>query len=185
MRRSVELVERAYVVDLAWLRSTPWRERIAATFDPPAWRSALREISQVEIRHREDSAISGLLLLGWLSSRLGWKPGTLVARDGTRQGHSRAGKLDVQLTLRAVSYMAVPGLSGMTITTASGMSLSQRGRTRPRRRAHRARRARAEERRARAASDGRRARPSSAKARRTSATRAFPCGRGWDRASRD
>ena len=25
---------RAYVVDLAWLRSTPWRERIAATFDP-------------------------------------------------------------------------------------------------------------------------------------------------------
>ena len=25
----------AYVVDLAWLRSTPWRERIAAAFDPP------------------------------------------------------------------------------------------------------------------------------------------------------
>ncbi len=25
----------AYVVDLAWLRSTPWRERVAAAFDPP------------------------------------------------------------------------------------------------------------------------------------------------------
>ena len=29
-----ELREQAYVVDLAWLRSTPWRERVAATFDP-------------------------------------------------------------------------------------------------------------------------------------------------------
>ena len=35
VRRAQELSENAYVVDLAWLRSTPWRERIAATFDPP------------------------------------------------------------------------------------------------------------------------------------------------------
>ena len=34
--------ERAYVVDLAWLRSTPWRERIAATFDPPHLRPELQ-----------------------------------------------------------------------------------------------------------------------------------------------
>ena len=33
-KRARELEERAYVVDLAWLRSTPWRERVAATFDP-------------------------------------------------------------------------------------------------------------------------------------------------------
>ena len=33
--RAQELAEDAYVVDLAWLRSTPWRERVAATFDPP------------------------------------------------------------------------------------------------------------------------------------------------------
>ena len=32
----------AYVVDLAWLRSTPWRERVAATFDPPAMRRCAR-----------------------------------------------------------------------------------------------------------------------------------------------
>src|SRR6202011_425465 len=30
--RACELTGEAYVVDLAWLRSTPWRERIAGTF---------------------------------------------------------------------------------------------------------------------------------------------------------
>ena len=35
----------AYVVDLAWLRSTPWRERVAAAFDPPALRAALAGVS--------------------------------------------------------------------------------------------------------------------------------------------
>jgi len=36
LARVSELAQRAYVVDLAWLRSTPWRERVAATFDPAA-----------------------------------------------------------------------------------------------------------------------------------------------------
>ncbi len=39
-------LEDAYVVDLAWLRSTPWRERIAATFDPPLWRAELGEAGE-------------------------------------------------------------------------------------------------------------------------------------------
>ncbi len=34
VERAWELTDEAYVVDLAWLRSTPWRERIAALFDP-------------------------------------------------------------------------------------------------------------------------------------------------------
>ena len=40
--RADDLTGDAYVVDLAWLRSTPWRERIAAAFDPPPLRRALR-----------------------------------------------------------------------------------------------------------------------------------------------
>ena len=43
--RGASCRERTYVVDLAWLRTTPWRERIAATFDPPAWRGHLRKLS--------------------------------------------------------------------------------------------------------------------------------------------
>lgn len=30
-----ELLRAAYVGDVAWLRTTPWRERLAASFDPP------------------------------------------------------------------------------------------------------------------------------------------------------
>ena len=57
--RARELAEHAYVVDLAWLRSTPWRERVTATFDPPQWRTELGRISSVTVRHRPDSAIAG------------------------------------------------------------------------------------------------------------------------------
>src|SRR5918992_1302384 len=42
LARVEELSENAYVVDLAWLRSTPWRERVAAAFDPPQLCSAPR-----------------------------------------------------------------------------------------------------------------------------------------------
>ena len=38
IERACGLSEQAYVVDLAWLRSTPWRERVAATFDPERMR---------------------------------------------------------------------------------------------------------------------------------------------------
>jgi glucose-6-phosphate dehydrogenase assembly protein OpcA len=124
LRHALGLGEYAYVVDLAWLRSTPWRERIAATFDPAEWRPMLRQISSVTIRHRADSIISALLLLGWLESRLGWRPGTLVAENGRSRGTSRAGKVDVKITLEPVEGLDVPGLSGVTVETASGMSVS-------------------------------------------------------------
>src|SRR5204862_2829543 len=50
--RASRLLESVYVVDLAWLRSTPWRERIATTFDPPAWRQELDHIVEVSVRVR-------------------------------------------------------------------------------------------------------------------------------------
>jgi glucose-6-phosphate dehydrogenase assembly protein OpcA len=73
--RATGLLRGAYVVDLAWLRTTPWRERIAALFDPPDRRAVLGRISRVVVRHREGSAASALLLGGWLCSRLGWRNG--------------------------------------------------------------------------------------------------------------
>src|SRR5919108_5222413 len=59
LRRAKQLAEGAYVVDLAWLRTTPWRERVAATFDPPRWRGDLRRIDSVTIPHRPDSGGAG------------------------------------------------------------------------------------------------------------------------------
>ena len=94
LARVSELAGRAYVVDLAWLRSTPWRERVAFTFDPAGWRPELQRISAVTVRHRADSAVAALLLVGWLSSRLGWEPAALArrARRAARAGAQRAAR---------------------------------------------------------------------------------------------
>ena len=117
------LLESVYVVDLAWLRSTPWRERIAATFDPPAWRRQLDQIDQVVVRCRADSTVSALLLLGWLASRLGWHPGALVSQNGSMLAHATTRRRDVRLQLQHTEQH-VPGLSGITIGTDTGMRLS-------------------------------------------------------------
>lgn len=118
------LLEDLYVVDLSWLRSTPWRERVAAAFDPPAFRDELRNVSAVTIRHREDSVASAALFAGWLASRLRWKPSRLVHRDGRHTGRATARRGDVKLTLEPVGDMSAPGLAGVTVESASGASVS-------------------------------------------------------------
>jgi glucose-6-phosphate dehydrogenase assembly protein OpcA len=121
--RAAELSSHAYVVDLAWLRSTPWRERVAAAFDPPPLRAALAGVSGVTVRHREDSLAAALLFCGWLSSRLGWKPGSLARSGGALVGHARAHRQEVRISLEPVDQNA-PGLAGVTIETAAGESVS-------------------------------------------------------------
>ncbi|WP_354698371.1 hypothetical protein DSM112329_04045 [Paraconexibacter sp. AEG42_29] len=126
LRRAHELCEELYVVDLAWLRSAPWRERIAATFDPATVRGDLRLLSSVEVRHHPDSAAAALLLVGWLASRLGWTVSPLVQRGGPagrRVGTAHARRQDVKITLDADATMTVPGLAGVALASASGRSL--------------------------------------------------------------
>ncbi len=79
----------AYVVDLAWLRSTPWRERVAAAFDPPRLRPELRTIESVTLRHHPDSTVAAMLFVGWLASRLGWETDPLERRAGSARGPRR------------------------------------------------------------------------------------------------
>jgi glucose-6-phosphate dehydrogenase assembly protein OpcA len=123
LSRATRLSERAYVVDLAWLRTTPWRERVASYFDPPAVRPLLGAISGVTVRYGPGSEAAGLLTLGWLASRLGWKPDGLVRHDGGVAGTARGRRGDVHVKLSPVAQ-DVPGLSGVTIETADGASLS-------------------------------------------------------------
>ena len=122
--RAGQLAERAYIVDLAWLRSTPWRERVASTFDPPQWRDELGTICGVTVRHRPDSAIAGLLFFGWLCKSLDWKPGSLIARNGTMHGTAESRRQEVKLHLEPDETMNAPGLAGITIEMASGHTLS-------------------------------------------------------------
>ncbi len=82
--------DHAYVIDLAWLRTTPWRERLAASFDLRSRLAALRHVNGLDIRHRDGSSASALLLAGWLASRLGWEAGAAgAARAGPARGRSR------------------------------------------------------------------------------------------------
>ena len=127
LRRAQALLADRYVVDLAWLRSTPWRERIAMLFDPPAQRARLREITALRIRNAPESGAAALLLCGWLRSRLGWRAGAARARrprpldrdDGRR---SRCALESVRLD--------VPGLEGVTLR----LPRRRRAVARPRRR---------------------------------------------------
>lgn len=117
-----ELGRRAYVVDLAWLRSTPWRERIAAAFDPQPMRRELAQITEVEIAHHPDSTIAAMLLVGWLATRLRWRLQPLEsAADGSRHaaGENRRHRLAVRIAADATQQ--VRGLADVRLQTASGL----------------------------------------------------------------
>jgi glucose-6-phosphate dehydrogenase assembly protein OpcA len=124
LARVSELLKSAYVVDLAWLRTTPWRERIAASFDPPRRRPALKRISGVAVRHRESSRASGLLLAGWLAARLHWDASALEDRNGSGlRGTARRGGDEVEVELAPVD-LSTPGLAGVSVSCSDGFSLS-------------------------------------------------------------
>lgn len=129
LTRALSDLQDAYVVDLAWLRTTPWRERLAASFDPPDRLASLRRLDGVSVRHRSDSNASALLLAGWLASRLNWAPRPLepYGRDGLR-GVAQRDEGEVEIVLETVDQEA-PGLAGVTVSCETGFSLSlDRGR---------------------------------------------------------
>jgi glucose-6-phosphate dehydrogenase assembly protein OpcA len=121
--RANTLSDHLYVVDLAWLRSTPWRERIAATFDPPALRAELETIAAITIRHHPDSTVAAMLLIGWLASRLGWQLAPLHADGDVLSGTAKAERQELTLRLEAAPEQQVRGLAGLSIETASGIQL--------------------------------------------------------------
>lgn len=124
IERALHLAQRAYVVDLAWLRSTPWRERIANAFDPPRLRGELQQIAGVQMTHHPDSTVVSLLLAGWLSARLEWQVGRFLAHDGSLRGKARARKGEIALEMRAAPAQQERGLADVSLTTVGGRSVS-------------------------------------------------------------
>ncbi len=122
--RAAELSGQAYVVDLAWLRSTPWRERVAAAFDPPRLRAELKAIESLTVRHHPASTVAAMLLIGWLASRLQWQTSPLAAEQNALAGQARdADGGEVALRLEAAPELQVRGLEGITLKTANGHEL--------------------------------------------------------------
>ncbi len=120
LQRAAELLEAVYVVDLAWLRTTPWRERLAASFDPPVRRSHLPEISALTVRHKPASIATGSLLAGWLASRLEWGAGPLYSTTGVEL-RGKSGEVEIALE---PAEQDAPGLAGITVECREGFSLS-------------------------------------------------------------
>jgi glucose-6-phosphate dehydrogenase assembly protein OpcA len=126
LSQAAELLRSAYVVDLAWLRTTPWRERLAASFDLPDRRTALGRVRELAIRHRPSSQASAMLLTGWLASRLHWQVGEFYSANGAgRRGSALLdrGRWEVKIALEPHDQEA-PGLAGVTVGWGKDSSLS-------------------------------------------------------------
>jgi glucose-6-phosphate dehydrogenase assembly protein OpcA len=62
------------IADLNWRRIAPWQELTAEAFDPPERRAAIWEVDRVTIDYEKGNLSQAILFLGWLASRLNWKP---------------------------------------------------------------------------------------------------------------
>jgi glucose-6-phosphate dehydrogenase assembly protein OpcA len=107
----------AYVVDLAWMRTIPWRERLASSFDIPERSQALSALTEICIRHQRGSLASAVLLVGWLASRLEWKLAPLQSKNGGGwSGNARYADGDGAIEISLVAAeQEVPGLAGVTV----------------------------------------------------------------------
>ncbi len=123
--RAYELAQQVYVVDLAWLRSTPWRERVATVFDPHSMREELRRLSAVTVSHHPDSRVAALLLVGWLASRLGWSLAhSQLSGESSRTTMAvtaQAERGEVLLSLKPAPQLQVPGLACVELCSSTGL----------------------------------------------------------------
>lgn len=79
--------------DLNWARLEPWRHFMAEIFDHPALRPHLGRIRAIRVEGGPST--QGLLLVGWLGSRLGWRlhngrPAGVAAEIGATQSTAPA-----------------------------------------------------------------------------------------------
>jgi len=113
--------------DMNWARLTAWRALLAGFYDVPEYRPLLKQIERVTIEYApptdNPAAIStrGLLLGGWLASRLGWKLNPAATTRGEQSARfeftaeGRTMQIEFQHTERAIE----PGhLALVTITNA-------------------------------------------------------------------
>ncbi len=114
---AAELHDGVYVVDLAWLRTTPWRERLAASFDPPDRQPALERLDRISIRHHPKSIPSAALLAGWLATRLDWTPESLAGRNGDGLSGTFTAADGRKVKVELVPFdQSTPGLAGVTVS---------------------------------------------------------------------
>ncbi|MDP8964806.1 MAG: glucose-6-phosphate dehydrogenase assembly protein OpcA [Cyanobacteriota bacterium] len=70
------------IADLNWRRLAAWQELTAAAFDPPERRAALKELNRLTIDYEKGNQAQALMFLGWLASRLKWRPTSFQKEGG-------------------------------------------------------------------------------------------------------
>lgn len=73
-----ELVRRAPVVDLCWVRLRPWRRLLAGLFDGPVYRPFVANVVEAHVAGKEAPR---RLLAGWLAERLDLLPAAVHLGD--------------------------------------------------------------------------------------------------------
>lgn len=124
------------ITDLNWARLTHWRELIAQFFDVPAWRPFLDGITgiragfAVDMDGRDIHPSQALLLLGWLASRLGWRPIEALAPSEAggllfRMGRADGATVMVRLRPRFERGLDTGDVSGVRIQAALGRDTAE------------------------------------------------------------
>lgn len=124
------------ITDLNWARLTHWRELIAQFFDVPAWRPFLDGITgiragfAVDMDGRDIHPSQALLLLGWLASRLDWRPVEALAPAEAGGSLFRMARADgapvmVRLRPRFERGLDAGDVSGVRIQAGAGKSTAE------------------------------------------------------------
>jgi glucose-6-phosphate dehydrogenase assembly protein OpcA len=70
------------IADLNWRRLASWQELTAETFDPPERRAHMMEIDRITLDYEKGNSTQALMYLGWIASRLQWRPVGYVYEGG-------------------------------------------------------------------------------------------------------
>ncbi|BAZ65984.1 OpcA protein [Fischerella sp. NIES-4106] len=104
------------VADLNWRRLSGWQELTAEAYDQPQRRDALIEIDKVNIDYEKGNSTQALLFLGWLASRLNWRPVSYQKEsddyDITRVSFSTDNQRQVEAELAGVPVADVGEVPG-------------------------------------------------------------------------
>ena len=130
LARAEELLSSAYVVDLAWLRTTPWRERLAASFDPPDRRRCSAELDSAgdPPPAELDRERAAARRLAGVAAAAGRSRPLRSDNGGPPQATAHGPPGSVEIELDPLEQEA-PGLAGVTVVGGPRFSLSlDRGR---------------------------------------------------------
>lgn len=112
--------QRIAVGDLAWERGAAWRRWTADAFEPAELRPGLGRVAAVRVDCGVEGVMAGLLYVGWLAARLGWRPLPGLARGPDGGWTGTLGGPDGPVTVAVQPAGPAAGLVEVTLETRGG-----------------------------------------------------------------